>query len=99
MSNRVIFDGRSYRLSPGAEKDAVESLKKRINMTLPCERRNALNSVREFLRSLLDPKQTPKIPKAIRRKAYYRLKHYPSEHEVDRLAEASPDILGDNDES
>lgn len=48
-------------------------------MTMPGERYNALIGARDFLVSLLDPKQTPRVPKYIRREAYYQLKHYPSE--------------------
>lgn len=53
-------------------------------MTLPDERYRAVNNVREFLRDLLDPKKTPKVPKWIRKEAYYRLKHYPSSWDIDR---------------
>ena len=62
-------------------------------MTLPDERYRAINRAREFLRDLMDPSKTKRIPKAIRREAYYVLKHYPWEMYVDDLAEASPEIL------
>lgn len=65
-------------------------------MTLPRERFNALLKVRRFLRALLDPKATPRIPKAIRKEAYYTLKHYPSDWEIERIAKKCPDILGDD---
>lgn len=48
-------------------------------MTLPNERYQAIQNTRKFLRSLLDPKQTPKVPRWIRREAYYCLKHYPGD--------------------
>lgn len=48
-------------------------------MTLPDERYNALQNTRNFLRDLLDPKQTPRVPREIRRQAYWCLKHYPDE--------------------
>ena len=35
-------------------------------MTLPFESANAVNMTREFLRSLLDPKQTKRVPKYVR---------------------------------
>lgn len=55
-------------------------------MTLPCERVNAVNNTREFLYSLMDPKQTPKVPKHIREAARRLLKHYPSEMDMDIIA-------------
>jgi hypothetical protein len=33
----------------------------------------------------MDPKQTPKIPKKIRKWARDQLKHFPSEYEIDEL--------------
>jgi hypothetical protein len=62
-------------------------------MTLPVERKRSINHARDFLRSLLDPKQTPRVPKEIRLQAYRVLKHYPSEYDVERLAKKCPDIL------
>lgn len=62
-------------------------------LTLPSERYRALNRVREFLRSLLDPKQTPRVPSQVRKDAYWCLKHYPGEHEVEWLAEECPQLL------
>ena len=47
-------------------------------MTLPNERTNAILNTRQFLLNLLDPKKTPKVPKKIRKEAYYLLKHYPN---------------------
>lgn len=38
---------------------------------------NALKRCKEFIYSLLDPKQTPKVPKEIREKARNVVKHYP----------------------
>ena len=37
----------------------------------------ALQRCKEFIYSLLDPKQTPKVPKEIREKARNVVKHYP----------------------
>ena len=51
-------------------------------MTLPDERYRAVNNAREFLRSLLDPKKTPKVPKKVRKEAYWVLKHFPSEYDM-----------------
>lgn len=62
-------------------------------MSLPDEKYRALIQAREFMRTLLDPKATPRVPKAVRTQAYYRLKHYPNIYEIELLAERSPDIL------
>lgn len=65
-------------------------------MTLPFERKNSLHMAAAFLRKLLDPKQTPKVPKGVRQQAYWCIRHYPHEYEIERLAERAPDILGDD---
>lgn len=65
-------------------------------MTLPRERRNALIRARDFLRSLLDPKQTPRVPRAIRREAYYVLKHYPSDRTIEKLKTKYKEEFGDD---
>ncbi len=62
-------------------------------MTLPCERYRSIRHAREFLRRLLDPKQTPKVPKDIRIQAYWALRHFPGEYETESLAKKCPDIL------
>jgi len=62
-------------------------------MTLPDERYRALIYTRDFLRDLLDPKKTPKVPRAIRSKARDCLKHYPYDFYIDKLAEKAPSIL------
>lgn len=49
---------------------------------MPSERVNAIKRTREFLRSLLDPKATPRIPKAVREQAYWCLKHFPQDYDV-----------------
>jgi hypothetical protein len=46
-------------------------------MTLPEEEARAIAQVRTFLFSLLDPKQTPKVPREVRQQARRVLKHYP----------------------
>ena len=56
-------------------------------MTLPNERANALYNALKFMQDLLDPKKTPKVPKVIRRQAYWVLRHYPREYELDKICE------------
>lgn len=62
-------------------------------MTLPDERYRAIQCTRHFLMSLLDPKETPRIPRAVRGEAYRLLRHYPSDYDLDRLSEKSPDVI------
>ena len=62
-------------------------------MSLPSERSNAIRSVREFLRALLDPKKTPRVPRHIRLEAYYRLKHYPSDLDIRRAKTRYNDVF------
>ena len=47
---------------------------------MPNERFYAIRNTREFLVELMDPKKTPKVPKEIRLKAYYAIKHFPGEY-------------------
>ena len=54
-------------------------------MTMPDERTRSLIYARNFLLSLLDPKKTPKVPRAIRREAGNRLRHYPSKWEIEQI--------------
>jgi hypothetical protein len=65
-------------------------------MTIPIERSYAIENTREFLRSLLDPKQTPRIPKEIRKQAYWCLRHFPHDFEMEKAREKCPEIFGDN---
>lgn len=51
-------------------------------ITLPDERYRAVRYAREFLRDLLDPKATPKVPSHIRRQAYWVLRHFPGESDM-----------------
>lgn len=64
-------------------------------MTIPVERCRAVNNTREFLMKLLDPKQTPKIPKSIRKEAYWCLRHFPHEYEMEMTSKKYPEMWGD----
>ena len=67
-------------------------------MTMPCEKKRSLIYAREFLRDLMDPRKTPRVPREIRKEAYYRLKHYPADYEIEKLAKKCPEILGDEND-
>ena len=56
-------------------------------MTTPIERTNAVIHTEEFLYSLLDPRQTPRVPKSIRDQAHRLLRHYPTRFEMQVIAE------------
>lgn len=55
-------------------------------MTLPHERTRAVLRTADFLRDLLDPQKTPRVPLAVRQRASYLLKHYPIAHDLARVA-------------
>jgi len=67
-------------------------------MTMPDERRRAVHNTREFLRSLLDPKVTPKVPKTIRKQAYWVLKHFPSDNEIEKARLNYAEVFGDKND-
>lgn len=63
-------------------------------MTIPDERTTAIYNAREFLRALLDPKKTPRVPKAIRTQAYWTLRHFPAQYEIEEAAKKAPKVFG-----
>lgn len=62
-------------------------------MTLPDERYRAVKWTEDFLKDLLDPKKTPRVPRAVRQRAYSCLRHYPDGYHLDVLATKCPNIL------
>ena len=46
-------------------------------MSLPSEEVHAIEASRRFLFDLLDPKATPRVPRAVRERARRVVKHYP----------------------
>ena len=63
-------------------------------MTLPDERTRAIYYTRLFLRSLLYPQESPKVPRYIRLRAGALLRHYPGVFDLERIIESSPRVLG-----
>ena len=55
-------------------------------MTLPYERTRAVNNTRDFLRSLIDAKQTPRVPSDVRKQALGLLRHYPGEMDMETIS-------------
>jgi hypothetical protein len=68
-------------------------------MTVPEEMFNAIRNARHFMLALMDPKQTPKVPREVRKRARERLKHFPSEFDISEmekfhaLRDEDPNIL------
>jgi hypothetical protein len=58
-------------------------------MTLPNEEVLAIQAARRFLYDLLDPKKTPRVPRAVRQRARRVCKHLPFDVS---LAERYPDV-------
>ena len=61
-------------------------------MTVPIERTNAVIRTEKFLIDLLDPKKTPRVPRSIRQDARNLLRHYPSEFEMNVIADREDDM-------
>lgn len=66
-------------------------------MTLPDERTRAVIAAQDFLRRLLDPKETPRVPKSIRKEARSILRHYPSEFYIEIAAQKAPNVFKSTD--
>ena len=62
-------------------------------MTLPYERYNSIKWTEQFLLELCDPKKTPRVPRAVRQRAYALLRHYPGGYNLDVIATKCPDQL------
>lgn len=55
-------------------------------MTLPDERTRSLISTQRLLRDLLNAQDTPRVPKEIRKRAYWCLRHFPSAFDINLVA-------------
>lgn len=64
-------------------------------VTLPDERFRAVVRTRDFLRDLCDSTATPRVPKDIRQQAAWCLRHYPDTWEMQKAAEACPDVFAE----
>lgn len=63
-------------------------------MTIPFERTRALVLTKEFLQALMDPNQTPRVPRSVRGWAKGLLRHYPGLFEIELAHKALPDWYG-----
>lgn len=66
-------------------------------MTLPFERYRAMKCGYQLLLDLQDPKKTPKVPKSIRQRASWVLRHYPYEYHFDLISDALPNEFEKSD--
>ncbi len=62
-------------------------------MTLPDERYRSMIQADRLLKDLCDPSTTPRVPKAIRQRALYVLRHWPDQYYINRLAHECPEII------
>lgn len=62
-------------------------------MTLPDERYRAVKMAEQLLKDLCDSSITPRVPKIIRQRASGCLRHYPGTWDLQRAAEAAPDVF------
>jgi hypothetical protein len=61
-------------------------------MTLPYERRWAVNNTRQFL---LDVGTNESLPEEVRKEAWRNLKHYPGEYYMEEARKEAPEVFGD----
>jgi hypothetical protein len=59
-------------------------------MTLPDERYRAVVQTEKFLKEILS---TPRVPKAIKDRARSCLRHYPNGWDMNRAAQAAPEVF------
>ena len=62
-------------------------------MTLPDERYRAVVQTAKFLQALSYSSETKRVPLAIRQQARALLRHYPSDWDMKRAADGSPDVF------
>ena len=62
-------------------------------MTLPDERYRSIMQAKRLLQELCDPQLTPRLAAGIRDRARGALRHYPSEYDMQRAAQAAPEVF------
>lgn len=62
-------------------------------MTLPDERFRALKYSKKLLEELCDPGKTPRVPGIVRERARGVLRHYPTDYDLERMANSCPELL------
>ena len=64
-------------------------------MTLPDERYRAVMQTARFLQALSHPSELKRVPLAVRQEARALLRHYPSEYDMKKTSQTSPDIFAE----
>lgn len=67
-------------------------------MTLPDERTRSVEQTEAFLKALLNPKETPRVPSYVREWASRCLRHYPSHYDMERAAQEYDKVFGEPNE-
>jgi hypothetical protein len=62
-------------------------------MTTADERFRALKQSKKLLEELCDPGKTPRVPGIIRERARGMLRHYPTDYDLERMANSCPELL------
>ena len=62
-------------------------------MTLPDERYRSVLQARRLLEELCDPRLTPRVAAGIRDRARGALRHYPTWYDMQRAAQAAPEVF------
>jgi hypothetical protein len=65
-------------------------------MTLPDERYRSMMAADRLLKDLCDSSVTPRVPRAVRQRALWVLRHWPGEYYINRLAAENPEIIESN---
>jgi hypothetical protein len=75
-----------------ASREPNMQLSNRTPMTLPDERYRAVKWAEGFLKRLAGG-EIPRVPKAVRDEARSILRHYPSDYDMQRTAQAAPEVF------
>jgi predicted nuclease with TOPRIM domain len=62
-------------------------------MTMPDERYRAVVQTAKFLQSLSYSSEIKRVPLAVRQQARSLLRHYPSEYDMKKTSQTSPDVF------
>lgn len=62
-------------------------------MTIPNERYRAIKQGKKLMEDLCDPGKTPRVPGIIRERARAALKHFPTDWDLEKIADKVPDLM------
>jgi len=64
---------------------------------MPDERYRAMVEGLKLIEDLLIPQVTPRVPGDVRERARWIMRHYPSQYELERMADNLPNMLATKD--